>query len=376
MSMSRDAELIKKSLVLVEPVGDKVAAHFYALLFLDRPHIRDMFPPMMDAQRGRLFRALTTIMQDIDRPEAIDSFLADLGNDHRKFDVRPEHYGLVGECLIAAMKRFVGEDWTDDTERAWKGAYELVAGRMIAGADSVVHQPPWWTGEIVKHDPRTADIAVVTVRTDQPLPYTAGQYVSVETARWPRVWRSYSMANAPRDGLLEFHVRAVGAGWVSSALVHYAQIGDTLRIGAARGSLVIDRESDRDIVLVGGGTGLAPLKAMIEDMGRWNRDRQVVLFFGAREQEDLYDLQGLGDMVARFPWLQVVPCVSEDPRFRGEKGLLPDVVAKFGTWTDHDVYVSGPTPMIRATVTRFQELGVPLSQLRYDDFGELAPDDY
>ena len=70
------------------------------------------------------------------------------------------------------------------------------------------------------------------------------------------------------------------------------------------------------------------------------------------------------------------PSVSEDDRFRGEKGLLPDVVAKFGSWTDHDVYVSGPTPMIRATVTRFQELGVPLSQLRYDDFGDLAPEDY
>jgi NAD(P)H-flavin reductase/hemoglobin-like flavoprotein len=374
MSMSRDAELIKKSLVLVEPLADKVAAHFYALLFLDRPHIRDMFPPMMDAQRGRLFRALVQITQDIDRPEVIDGFLTDLGSDHRKFDVQPEHYGLVGECLIAALKRFVGEDWTEETERAWAAAYELVAGRMIAGAESTVAtQPPWWRAEVVAHEPRTSDIAVVTVRTDSPLPYQAGQYVSLESSRWPRVWRSYSIANAPRkDNLLQFHVRAVGAGWVSSALVHYGQVGDVLRLGPARGSLVVDRESTRDVVLVGGGTGLAPLKAIAEDMGRWNTDRTVYLFFGVREQEDLYDLQDLGDMVAEYPWLQVVPVVSEDPRFRGEKGLLPDVIAKLGSWADHDVYVSGPTPMIRATVTRFQELGVPLERLRYDDFGDLG----
>jgi NAD(P)H-flavin reductase/hemoglobin-like flavoprotein len=374
MSMSRDAELIKKSLVLVEPIADKVAAHFYALLFLDRPHIRDMFPPMMDAQRGRLFRALVQIMQDIDRPEAIDSFLTDLGSDHRKFDVRPEHYGLVGECLIGAMRRFVGDDWTDETERAWGAAYELVAGRMIAGAESVAaSQPPWWQGEVVEVQARTSDIAVVSVRTDQPLPYQAGQYVSVETARWPRVWRSYSIANAPReDNLLKFHVRAVGAGWVSSALVHYGRPGDTVRIGPARGSLVVDKGSSRDIICVGGGTGLAPLKAIIEDLGRWNTERAVYLFFGARTEYDLYDLQELGDLVAAHAWLQVVPVVSDDPRFRGEKGLLPDVVAKLGSWTDHDVYVSGPTPMIRATVTRFQELGVPLAQLRYDDFGDLG----
>ena len=141
--MSRDAELIKKSLVLVEPVADKVAAHFYALLFLDRPEVRDMFPPMMDAQRGRLFRAVVQIMQDIDRPAAIDELLTQLGGDHRKFGVIPEHYRLVGACLIGAVRRFVGEDWDDETERAWTAAYDLVSGRMIAGAQSAAEsQPP------------------------------------------------------------------------------------------------------------------------------------------------------------------------------------------------------------------------------------------
>src|SRR5437660_327851 len=189
MSMSRDAELIKKSLVLVEPVADKVAAHFYALLFLDRPHIRDMFPPMMDTQRARLFTALTQIVQDIDRPEALDTFLGALGRDHRKFDVQPEHYGLVGACLVAALKRFAGEDWTDEIERAWLSAYEYIAGRMIEAADSIAgEQPPWWRAEIIAREERTPDIAVVAVRTELPLPYVPGQYVSVESARWPRVW--------------------------------------------------------------------------------------------------------------------------------------------------------------------------------------------
>jgi NAD(P)H-flavin reductase/hemoglobin-like flavoprotein len=373
MSMSRDAELIKKSLVLVEPIADKVAAHFYALLFLGRPEIRDMFPPMMDGQRSRLFRALIQIVQDIDRPEVIDEFLTHLGRDHRKFDVRPEHYGVVGECLIEALKRFSGSDWNDEMERAWAGAFEFVAGRMIAGAEgTAADQPPWWSGEVIAHEARTRDIAVITIRTDQPLPYLPGQFVSVETSRWPRVWRSYSIANAPReDNLIKLHVRAVGAGWVSSALVRYSGLGDMVRLGPAQGTMVVDRRSKRDVVCVAGGTGLAPLKAIIEDMGQWNHTRSVHLFFGARDESDLYDLQDLGDLVARYSWLRVVPVVSDDDRFRGEKGLLPDVVARFGSWTDHDVYVSGPTSMIRATVTRFQELGVALPQLRYDGFGEL-----
>ena len=76
---------------------------------------------------------------------------------------------------------------------------------------------------------------MVGVRTDEPVPYRAGQYVSVETPQRPRLWRSLSPANAPSpDGLLEFHVRAVPGGWVSRAIVAHSRVGDTWRIGPAR----------------------------------------------------------------------------------------------------------------------------------------------
>jgi len=69
-------------------------------------------------------------------------------------------------------------------------------------------------GEIIAHDRRSVSVAVLTIRPDKPLPYRPGQYVPVQVTKWPRVWRPYSIANAPRaDSLIELHVRAVPAGW-------------------------------------------------------------------------------------------------------------------------------------------------------------------
>ncbi len=79
------------------------------------------------------------------------------------------------------------------------------AGRRRADA---AQAPPWWAAEVTGHDRRAADLAVLTLRPERTLPFAAGQHVTVQTARWPRVWRPYSIANAPRpDGTLRLHVR-------------------------------------------------------------------------------------------------------------------------------------------------------------------------
>jgi NAD(P)H-flavin reductase len=220
---------------------------------------------------------------------------------------------------------------------------------------------------VVEHDRRAPDIAVLTVRPNEPLPYRAGQYVSVQTARWPRVWRTYSIANAPtEDGLLRFHVRALPAGWVSGALVRHTRVGDALLLGRASGGMVLDAESDRDVLCVAGGTGLSPLKALAEEALRTREGRDVHLLFGVRTPGDLYDLQALRALAHDRPRLHVVPIVSEGPALDGVRGRVPDVLDRFQDWSGHDVYVAGPPEMVSRTVTNLQELGVPVERIHYD----------
>ncbi|MEY9858321.1 NAD(P)H-flavin reductase/hemoglobin-like flavoprotein [Catenulispora sp. GAS73] len=374
---ARVPALIRESFTLVADCADQVLSHFYALLFTEDPALRDMFPPMMDAQRDRLFQALVHIVGQAEHPDGLADYLRDLGRDHRKYGARPEHYDVVWRCLISALKRYAGAAWTPDMDAAWLAAYQLVAGTMIEAAEQDAKlTPAWWSARVVGHELRTSDIAVITLAPDAPYAFRAGQYLSLETQRWPRVWRHFSIANAPRhDNTLTLHVRAIPAGWVSTALVSHTKVGDVVRLGPPSGTMLCNSQSMRDLLCIAGGTGLAPIKAMVEDMATWNTTRQVRLFYGARHDDELYDLAELERLAYRRRWLSVVSAVSHDPRYPGERGMLPDVVARYGEffehWAGHDVYVSGSVPMVRATIARLQELNIPLASIRFDAYGGM-----
>ena len=158
--------------------------------------------------------------------------------------------------------------WTAEMAAAWRSALDYFAAVMsAAAATDAQSQPAWWTGEIVQHDRRTETVAVLTIRPDRPLRYTAGQYIEVQAPRWPRIWRRYSIANAPREnGLIDIHVRAVPGGLVSNALVSHCATGDAVLLSSARGDLAVPADPGRDLVCVGGGTGLAPVKAITEEV--------------------------------------------------------------------------------------------------------------
>ena len=355
-------EAITHTFSLVSQAGDRPVAYFYGRLFAENPELRSMFPAAMDAQRDRLFRALTRIVQSLDTPEEMEPYLSQLGRDHRKYGVLAEHYPAVGQALLATLCRFSGDAWSPGAEAAWAGAYERATRLMIAAADkSAEHSPPWWSAEVVGHELRSPTLAVLTLRPEEPFPYLAGQYVSIQSARWHRVWRPFSVANAPRaDGLLTFHVRAVPGGWVSSALVHHTSVGDRVNLGPPQGSMTLAAGSSGGMFCVAGGSGLAPLKALIEQAiadTKPDRRRRIRLIVGARRESELYDLADLWRLESYYPWLRVSTAVSDDPGYTGVKGMLPDIIARQLPQKDDDVYISGPSPMVTNCTQVLQAAG-------------------
>jgi NAD(P)H-flavin reductase/hemoglobin-like flavoprotein len=361
--------IIRSSWADVEHQAEDMAKHFYSVLFQLAPETRELFPVNMQVQRSRLMRALVHVVQMVDHPDQLVPFLAQLGRDHRKFGVLALHYDAVGTALLNALGKFLGPRWTPRVRTAWTEAYTLIAKAMSSAAEAD-RGPASWLGRVVSHRRLSWDVAIVQVQTSQPVPYRAGQYLSVETPRRPRLWRYISPANAPReDGVIEFHVRAVENGWVSRAIVAHTERGDTWRIGPPMGRLSVDRNSGRDVLMVAGGTGMAPIKAILEDMARWGENPRVHVFVGARRWEDLYDFGSLRQLSYTNPWLNVVPVLEEDEGLGGaEHGTLADVVTRYGAWQDHEVVVCGSPGMIRATVSRMLVAGTPLDQVRYDPF--------
>ncbi|GIG89260.1 globin domain-containing protein [Plantactinospora endophytica] len=371
--MDNLAQLLKESWTLVEDRRDRIAGYFYARMFLSDPALRTLFPVQMDGQRDRLLEAIVTAVHTIDDPENLDDYLRSLGRDHRKYHVQPAHYDTMGSALLTALRETGGERWTVEYDQAWRDAYQVIAERMQAGAADDTN-PPFWHAEVIGHERRGSDIAVLTCRPLQHhLPYRAGQYVSVEVPRYqPRLWRTYSIANAPReDGTLELHVRAAGAGWVSSALVRRVKVGDLLRVAAPMGAMTLDRSSTRDVLCVAGGVGLAPIKALTEELAGYNRTRWVHVFVGAAGRDDLYGLTELCRLAAEHPWLSIIPACSDDPGFPGERGEICDVFARYGPWTAHDCYVSGSATLVRSALRTLAADDVPPENIRYDAFGDL-----
>jgi NAD(P)H-flavin reductase/hemoglobin-like flavoprotein len=373
-----DVARLKASFARIAMHGDEVPLHFYSDLFLKHPETRTMFPVSMQAQRAHLVDALVRVVASADNAESLTPFLQDLGRDHRKFGTLAGHYEAVGDSLLATFAYFSGEAWDAELEADWRAAYELIASVMTAAANEDERErPAFWKGTVVATERRTFDIAVLTVRTDPTLDYVPGQSVAVELPARPRLWRYYSIANAPRgDGAVDFHVRLIDGGAVSMALTAHTAVGTELRIGPPVGALRLRASAGRDLLMVAGSTGLAPLKAMIEQLaagaqvlrsqapggltpggltpgGRPARGQvaggqvprgqpqhgqgshgqppraqlmggqlpSVHLFFGARTVDGLYDLPDLEKLAAEHPWLTVVPVVS-DGRFGGQAGLL------------------------------------------------------
>nr|WP_177239838.1 globin domain-containing protein [Streptomyces monashensis] len=365
---SPDALLIRRTMAEIAPIADEVTSYFYALLFVRHPELREMFPAAMDVQRERLLKSLLKVAEHVDDTAVLTDYLRNLGLGHRKYGTRAEHYPALGECLLGALSAYAAAVWTPETEAAWVRAYTKISQAMIdAAAMDELRAPAWWHAEVVSHELRTSDVAVLTVRPDQPYPFLAGQYTSMETPWWPRVWRHYSFASAPRsDGLLTFHVKAVPAGWVSNALVHRARPGDVVRLGAPVGSMTIDHTTDSGLLCLGGGTGIAPIKALVEDVVEHGVRRPVEVFYGARTDHDLYAIDTLLGLRQTHPWLAVRTVTDQQTPLR-----FPDAVREYGPWNGYDAYLSGPPGMIRSGVGVLRDVGLPSSRIRHDSVEEL-----
>ena len=367
-----DFARLKKSFAHIALHGDEVPLHFYSDLFLKHPETRLMFPVSMQAQRAHLVDALARIVASVESIGELTRFLEELGRGHRKFGTLEAHYEAVGASLLATFAHFSGDAWDDDLAADWTTAYRAIAGVMVAAAHADEHiRPAYWTAHVVAVESRAFDITALTVAPQPRLDYVPGQSVAIESPRRPRLWRYYSMANAPRpDGTIDFHVRLIDGGPVSMALTSGTSAGDELRLGPPVGALRLDTESDRDVLLVAGSTGLAPLLAILEQLATRPDPPRTQLFFGARTPDGLYALKQLDRLAAEHPWLAVSPVAAVAPEgFSGQVGLLPEVVARLGAWTGHDAYLAGPTEMVQDCAARLGAAGLPGSQIHVEDFG-------
>jgi CDP-4-dehydro-6-deoxyglucose reductase len=225
------------------------------------------------------------------------------------------------------------------------------------------------------------DVAIVKLKlpANERLQYLAGQYIDFLLKDGHR--RSFSLANAPHDdALLELHVRHIAGGLFTDPLFTQYKGREILRLEGPFGTFYLREQSDKPIVLVAGGTGFAPIKAIVEHALHHGIDAQrpMVLYWGARAKRDLYlpDLPGEWQQRSRnFTFIPVLSEPAADDAWPGRTGLVHEaVLADFADLSGYQVYACGGPAMIDAARTAFTSTrGLPESEFFADSFTYAAP---
>jgi CDP-4-dehydro-6-deoxyglucose reductase len=221
------------------------------------------------------------------------------------------------------------------------------------------------------------DVMAVFLRLPavEELHYRPGQYLDVMLSEGRR--RSFSIASAPADGRhLELHIRRASTTGFTAQLFESLRIGALLRIEGPLGQFWLRTESPRPPLMVGGGTGYAPLRAMLRQLIATGDRRPVTLYWGARNLDGLYEHAWLSELERTRPGFSYRPVLSA-PTESGDAvrhGLVHEaVLADQPDLSGFDVYASGPPAMIEAIRTGFAAHGLPREQLYFDSF-DYAPD--
>jgi propane monooxygenase reductase subunit len=222
-------------------------------------------------------------------------------------------------------------------------------------------------------EPLTRDIRRLVLHAeDGEIPFRCGQYVDIRLPGSEES-RSFSMANLPSDdGRLEFMIKLYPGGHFSGLLADGTlKVGDELEVTGPYGVFTL-RDTERPIVFIGGGAGMAPILSLLRSMVDLGVTRPAVYYYGAREEQDLFHLEELTELEQLLPEFRFVPALS-DAEWEGETGLITDVVERLEEdLAAVDAYLCGPPPMVEAAQEMLIRRGVDEARIHFDKFTTTA----
>ncbi|WP_336366345.1 NO-inducible flavohemoprotein [Marinobacter sp. C2H3] len=379
--------IIEATLPAVKAHANDITGVFYPLMFERYPEVKAYFNQThqeQGTQRQALANAVVAYASNLDRLEALGDAVSLIVNKHVSLDIRPEHYPIVGECLLAAVKQVLGDAATDEVLAAWGEAYQQLADILISAEEGRYQQnaakPGGWRGErafvLVRKVPESHEIISFyfepadggAVADFQP-----GQFIGlILDIDGQQVRRNYSLSDRPGRPYYRISVKREPNGVASNFLHDRLSVGDTVSMTAPAGDFVL-RDSERPLVLLSGGVGITPTLAMLEPA--LERGRPVHFLHGARNSEAQAFRDHLAALEQAHDNLQVTVCYSEplpadadkpSGFFDGDRlaSLLPEN-------RDVDVYFLGPKPFMQACFRNLNELEIPTSQIHYEFFGPL-----
>ncbi|WP_439888384.1 benzoate 1,2-dioxygenase electron transfer component BenC [Pseudomonas sp. MBLB4123] len=288
------------------------------------------------------------------------------------------------KCFAEAGRYELGEDYVEDalSEEEAEQGYVLTC-QMRAQSDCVVRVPA--SSELCKTQQASFSAAISAVRqlSDSTialsikgeslakLSFLPGQYVNLQVPGSEQT-RAYSFSTLQKDGEVSFLIRNVPGGLMSSFLTGLAKAGDSMTLAGPLGSFYL-REIKRPLLLLAGGTGLAPFTAMLEKIAEQGSAHPLHLIYGVTNDFDLVEMDRLEAFAARIPNFSFSACVANPDSSYPQKGYVTQhIEPKHLNDGEVDVYLCGPPPMVEAVSHYIREQGIQPANFYYEKFAASA----
>ncbi|WP_332634062.1 NO-inducible flavohemoprotein [Halalkalibacter flavus] len=396
---SKTIDIIKSTVPVLAEHGPAITSRFYQMMFTNHPELLHIFNHVNQKQ-GKQQQALANTVyaaaQYIDQLETIFPAVKQIAHKHRSLGVKAEHYPIVGEHLLLAIKDVLGDAATDEIINAWGEAYGVIADVFISVEQEMYNEaatkPGGWEGFrefIITNKVKESD--VITSFYLKPKDggslsnFQPGQYITVKAIIDREAYthlRQYSLSDVPGEEYYRISVKRedgkgdIPAGIVSNFLHHQVSEGDTLEITAPAGDFVLQTHENRPVVLLSGGVGQTPMISMLKTLASQQPTRDVTYVHAAinstyhafheeiaritSEHENLnyfvsYESPTAEDQQAKnyqkeghidLPWLQSI--------LKNNKA---------------DFYFCGPVPFMKAMNQALKEWNVPDERIHFEFFG-------
>lgn len=378
--------LIKATVPLLESGGETLTAHFYRIMLNEYPEVRGLFNQAHQAsgaQSRALANAVLMYAKHIERLDALGPLVGQIVNKHVALQILPEHYPIVGSCLLRAIREVLGAEVACDAVLdAWALAYQQLADLLI-GAEEQAYQSNaqapggWRGGRQFRVSARQVESAEITSFYLTPadggalLDFAPGQYIGLRLQlNGQEERRNYSLSAAPNQRDYRISVKREAGGRVSNYLHDQVQVGDCLELFPPAGDFVL-RPSSKPLALITAGVGITPALAMLEQALHSGRP---IHFIHCARHGGVHAFRAWMDgLLAAHPQLQRFYCYSE-PRADDQamaSGLLSEqqLAAWLPAERDLDAYFLGPAPFMAQVKRHLSRLGVPAAQCHYEFFG-------
>lgn len=386
MLTAEQRAIVQSTVPLLEAGGEALITHFYERMLGDYPEVRPLFNSSHQrsgAQPRALAYSVLMYAKHIDRLENLGNLPAQIINKHVALQVLPEHYPIVGKCLLASIREVLGaEIATDAVIDAWAAAYQQLADILI-GAEAQAYdrnasQEGGWRGarafRVARKQVESTEITsfyLEPVDGGAVVSHLPGQFIGMRIViDGQEQRRNYSLSALSNGRDLRISVKRDAAGVVSRHLHDVVQEGDELEIFPPAGHFTL-ADSDKPLVLISGGVGITPTLPMLASA--LGTQRPVVFIHCARTPEAQGFRARIDALALKHPQLQCHYFYEElgNAPVEGVQGRIG--AEHLDRWLpasrDVDAYFCGPQPFMSAVLQGLRTVGVPQAQTHYEFFG-------